>query len=418
MKFIKVIYIVVFLAFSQLFLGCSNFLTNPNSKTTANQNKLGITISNPVSNDSIGYGNTKINYTLKQDKGINFVEVYVEGVLNSSNQPNADGSAPNIYLNIDPSNVNRRLSFYMIYYDKNGSAVRSDTVKNLLITEPPPYQPYDVKLLNLSSSLVNISWKDSSANVSKYQIWRQTGNNGTYQLLYTTDAKTFNVNDANLDPDSVYFYKIRGKNSYGYSAFSKVLQRTSRGTSSSFPPPSNVQASAIGMNQVELNWNETYPAVNYFRIQRKLSSDTAYSTVGVVQPDVRTYSDSANGLTPGGSYNYRIIAYTNTDSAVSADVYVKLPTFQMRAPTILSVNTSSGKVVLNWRDNDAHYANFEIERKTGLNGNYKYIGEVQGYVTSYTDSSVSNGVTYYYRIRESDSGYYSLYSNTVSVTAQ
>lgn len=56
------------------------------------------------------------------------------------------------------------------------------------------------------------------------------------------------------------------------------------------------------------------------------------------------------------------------------------------------------KTRLTWQDASSDELGFKIERKTGLGGTYRQIAIVGPNVTSYTDTGLSQGTTYYYRV--------------------
>jgi len=60
---------------------------------------------------------------------------------------------------------------------------------------------------------------------------------------------------------------------------------------------------------------------------------------------------------------------------------------------------SAAQVKLTWTDNSSNETGFKIERKTGASGTYIQIAAVAANVVSYTDSLVSAGSNYCYRLR-------------------
>ena len=60
---------------------------------------------------------------------------------------------------------------------------------------------------------------------------------------------------------------------------------------------------------------------------------------------------------------------------------------------------SAGQLQLAWTDNSNNEDGFRIERKTGTSGNYGEIITLGINATSYTDSGLTDGATYCYRLR-------------------
>ncbi len=314
------------------FFGCTDLFVNPSSAnnntsdSTTATSKLKITITSPATNDSIGYIGTKINYTLVQDQGIQFLALFVNGQLsNGWIPPNSDGSQPTISLSFDSTTIGSKVSFYLIYYDKDGGSSNSDTISNLLITaiRTPPAVPYNFAYTKLTNNSINLSWKDSSlGDAPGYEIWRKVGFYGTFQGHLTSAPNTFNVNDNNLSDTIIYYYKIRGINKYGASAFSPVLSTYGDGSLRSIPPPMNVVVKATGPTSVQLNWTYSGSGVNYFKIERRYTWST-YTVVANVNGSFTQFADSASGLIPATEYYYRVKAISSSDSSWSPEFYVK-----------------------------------------------------------------------------------------------
>jgi hypothetical protein len=85
------------------------------------------------------------------------------------------------------------------------------------------------------------------------------------------------------------------------------------------------------------------------------------------------------------------------------------------APSNLAATVSSNQVHLAWTNNATNQTGFKIERKTGVNGTYSQIGTAVANATSFTDTTVSGGLQYFYRIRATNATGDSAYSNEASV---
>ncbi|MFH1227543.1 MAG: fibronectin type III domain-containing protein, partial [Planctomycetota bacterium] len=77
---------------------------------------------------------------------------------------------------------------------------------------------------------------------------------------------------------------------------------------------------------------------------------------------------------------------------------------------------SATQINLTWEDNSNSEDGVKIERKTGIAGNYAQIATTVADITSYQDTGVADGDTYYYRVRAFNDNGNSMYSNEASAT--
>lgn len=83
------------------------------------------------------------------------------------------------------------------------------------------------------------------------------------------------------------------------------------------------------------------------------------------------------------------------------------------APSGLIATATGSQINLTWTDNSTNEVNFLVERSAdGVN--FTLIGAVTFAVTNFTDSNISAGTTYFYRVRAGNAGGYSAYSGIAS----
>lgn len=397
-----------------LFSGCTNLSTDPPSGGTSNTK---LEIFSPKKDDVIGVGKTEINYSISTPYSLKFMELYVNGLFTGNFPPSAGSSQPIIQLNISESFIGSSINYYLIYYDVNGTSIKSEEILSVKVVETidPPSAPFNLKILNLSISTINLSWEDSSLEVDTYEIWRKEDFSGIYQKHFDVNGNVFNINDENLDPEKIYLYKVKGFNQYGESSFSEEVNTFGVGSSGDLIPPTNLTTIARGTRLVKLSWKDNSTNENYFAVERKRVNEP-YKKTGIVEKNITFYTDSSNNLVPGGEYLYRIKSYSNTDSAWSNESFVQTYWYDIIRPTNLQgIYLGENRIVLTWNDNDNTNTIFEIERKKEGEEQFKTIASIPGEQNTYLDENLIPLQFYTYRVRSGDGVYYSDYSNEITV---
>jgi titin len=117
------------------------------------------------------------------------------------------------------------------------------------------------------------------------------------------------------------------------------------------------------------------------------------------------------------------IAYGKAQVGYSANYVVysgSTPPTPPAAPSGLTAQVvSSGQINLAWTDNSTDEAGFYIERCSGLDcSNFAQIATVGANVTSYSNTGLTASTSYSYRVRATNAGGDSDYSNTATAITQ
>lgn len=401
--------LITFLIF--ISQSCADFSSDPNSSNSK------IQITSPSNNGTLMEGNNEIIYSIAQPYSIKFIELYVNGIFIKNIPPNSNGTAPSISIQLDSTYLGQKLNLYLIYYDTDGTSQKSNTVAEVLVTNDNrvPFKPYNLALLKFNDGSINISWKDSSRYIEKYELWRKVNYDGEYLLHQELSGKAYNTNDDNLDTSKIYFYKVRGYKSSGFSDFSDEINTAGIISSGNIFPPTNLTANVSGIANVRLNWKDNSDNENYFAVQRS-SAGGIFNRIAALTKNSTTYLDSGNGTVVGSTYLYRIVAYSNEDSAVSNTVSIKITSGILLPPTNLTATYNSlvRVIQLNWNSSDNNILYFDIERKTEL-GDFTLIRRIDDSNNLYLDFSVETNKVYTYRVRGYDLNRFSEYSNEVTI---
>jgi fibronectin type 3 domain-containing protein len=228
---------------------------------------------------------------------------------------------------------------------------------------------------------ITLSWT-ASTGATAYRVRRGTVSGGPYttvaSLVGTTWTNTGLVNGV------PYYYVVAAENAAGQSPNSAQASATPGG-----PPaaPTGLAAKA-GDAKVTLTWNASSGATLY-RVRRGTVSGGPYTTVASL---VGT-AWANTGLTNGVTYYY-VVAASNAsgDSPNSAQVSA-VPGSPPPAPTGLTATPGNAKVTLAWNAS-AGASGYRVRRSLISGGPYGTVASVAG--TSWTNTGLTNGTTYYY----------------------
>jgi fibronectin type 3 domain-containing protein len=175
-------------------------------------------------------------------------------------------------------------------------------------------------------------------------------------------------------------------------------------------PPANVMATA-GNGQVTLNWTAPLGATSY-KVQRSITNGGPYTNIA--SPAGTNYTDA--GLSNGTTYYYVLTALRgNSPSANSMQVSATPQVSAPAAPGSLIITASNGQVTLAWAASFGA-TNYNVKQAIVSGGPYTTIASLNG--TNYTETGLSNGVTYYYVVSAVSIGGEGANSSEASATPQ
>ncbi|MBR4330379.1 MAG: hypothetical protein IKP71_11070, partial [Candidatus Riflebacteria bacterium] len=209
-------------------------------------------------------------------------------------------------------------------------------------------------------------------------------------------AGTSNI--TNLNISTTYYAKLYAKARIRRRAYTVQFSSLSVNFS-----PSGLAGEAIS-NGISLSWNpSTSNAVtlNKYYVYRSTTSGSGYTKIAEVNAGITNYTDTT--AAEGNTYYY-VISDLDT-SSVESPYSKEINLFYLKAPTGLTAQYSydtanqQDKVTLNWNAKAvAGLQSYSIYRSTSENGVYSLIGSTNSTTTTLTDTEVTPGTTYYYKV--------------------
>jgi hypothetical protein len=381
-----------------------------------------ITITGPVTNDSVNVGSTTITYTATEGSGgtgLSYYELYINDTFVKKYTQNTDGTNPAIYLVVDSTYIDKTLTYYLKVYSKSGKSGVSKTQTNIYVLTAAPKAPTNLNIGSYNSTSVSLLWTDNSTNATGYELWR-TDNTGAYTSVYKTllGTKVNSYIDLNISSISNYSYKVRAFNEGGKSAFSNEVS-TSNILGSSW----NLQAQSWGSNIVHLTWVDFVTNESGFEIQRLDPGATDYvSLTPLAGPNTTSYDD--NGRTEGATYSYRVRYFVapSTLSGFSNVATITTLGWAINSPSISGSGTDTAGVYITWTDASNYQAIGTIIERSSNGTSYIQVGSVSiikgnWYISKDSPTGVS-GNTYFYRVRQiisQSNSQYTASSNVISI---
>ncbi len=232
---------------------------------------------------------------------------------------------------------------------------------------------------------VTLNWTGSSG-ATGYHVKRSTTSGGPYTQISTQSAAS--DTDTGLTNGTKYFYVVSAYNSAGQSTNSAEVNATP-----GLPMPASPTGlvATAGNAQVSLTWTASSGATSY-HVKR---STTSGAETQISSPTSTSYTDT--GLTNGTKYFYVVsAANSGGESAMSSEVSAtpSAPSTTPATPTGLQATGGNAQVSLSWNASTGA-ASYDVKRSTTNGGPYS-TAVASPTTTQYTDTTATNGTTYYY----------------------
>jgi fibronectin type 3 domain-containing protein len=263
------------------------------------------------------------------------------------------------------------------------------------VSETTPTDLVSLQATATSSTTVNLSW-NAVAGATGYTLERKAPS-GTYSTVSTPTNTSFS--DTSLTPNTTFTYRVTAQ-PIGQSAAGEKAVTTFPGN------PTNVTSSSAA-SSVTLNWTKPLEGGTYtYTVERKQGSG-AYSLIG--SPSASPFNDSS--ATPGVTYTYRIKAVSNGVSSSGVEVNGGA---QLATPTnFTSSGLTATKVTLSWTAVPGA-TSYTLTRQLN-SGSFNPLTITSS--TNYTDSTITSGNVYTYRLLATNGSVFSPTADTsVSLT--
>jgi fibronectin type 3 domain-containing protein len=311
--------------------------------------------------------------------------------------------------------------------------------------EPVPASPSLFPAPTTTSGQVSLEWT-LGPGAESYRVKRAVSQDGPYETIAELGAAARTYDDTTVENGARYYYAVSAVNADGESDNSNQTVAVAVADDAGVPgqvhnlvavPDPNPHGQHVqGEGRVDLTWNHVAGAESY--VVRRGTTPGQYTNEFVTREN--SYGDA--GLRPQGTtFYYQVVAQNRhgrgvgsseadaTPLRVSRDLGVtrfdpwQLPT-ELQASGLPAI-AGDGQIRLSWlfpKDASGDVS-FHVKRSTTQGGPYEEIALVPPdppnvAASTYTDTGLSNGTTYYYVVQSEDGAGISPESAEVSETPQ
>jgi len=278
-------------------------------------------------------------------------------------------------------------SYRVLAYDATGNtSSQCGAVAVSTADATAPSVPSNLQGTAASASQINLTWTASTDNVgvTGYKVYR----NGSQ--IGMTGSTSFS--DTGLSEATSYSYRVLAYDAGGNESAQCGAAAVSTADATAPSVPTNLQGTGASASQVNLTWTASTDNVGVtgYRVYRNGSQ------VGTTAS--ASYSDT--GLSEVTSYSYRVAAYDAAGNTSSQCTAVAVSTLDATAPSVptnlQATVVSTSRIDLSWTASTDNVAvtGYRVYRDGSL------IASPAG--TSYSDTGLSAGTTYGYRVAATD----------------
>ncbi len=130
--------------------------------------------------------------------------------------------------------------------NRQGDSANSNIASTSLDGTTPP-APGNLSAAAASTSQINLSWSDNSANETGFDLESATSASGPWAPLASVNANATSYAAAGLSANQTYHFRAHAKNAEGDSPYSNTANATTQSTTPPPPPPTTAAGMAKGI---------------------------------------------------------------------------------------------------------------------------------------------------------------------------
>jgi fibronectin type 3 domain-containing protein len=257
---------------------------------------------------------------------------------------------------------------------------------------------------------VTLNWAAASG-ASSYNVYRGGAANGEGSQPIATGITATSFVNTGLTNGTPYFYKVAAVNTAGTSGMSSEASATPQVPKPS--APTGLTATA-GNAQITLNWSAASGASSYNVYRGGAAGSEGSSPIAT---GITATLFVNTGLTNGTPYFYKVAAVNAGGTSGMSNEASATPQAPPQAPTGLTATAGNAQITLNWSASSGA-SSYNIYRGGAAGGEGSQPIATGITTTSFVNSGLTNGSSYFYKVAAANTAGTSGMSNEASATPQ
>ena len=249
----------------------------------------------------------------------------------------------------------------------------------------------DVRVERLSNSELKVTW-DAVDGAAGYKVFIKNGVNSAYNPY--GDVKTNEFQWTESTPGASYYFAVRPYFEDGGKVYVGALSEFAY-NNEYLAKPQNLKITYDNSTGVaKLTW-DAVPGADKYEVYKATSMNGNYTLV--FSPEGPSFTTS--NFSAGGTYYFKVKAI-NADNPAGNSSFsdiVAITAGGLTSPVVTTSVTEKGDIRLDW--DYVQGANYRVYRATSENGTFTELTKSAQSGNGFTNSSVTAGQVYYYKVR-------------------
>lgn len=250
----------------------------------------------------------------------------------------------------------------------------------------------DVRVERLSNSELKVTW-DAVDGAAGYKVFIKNGVNSAYNPY--GDVKTNEFQWTESTPGASYYFAVRPYFEDGGKVYVGALSEFAY-NNEYLAKPQNLKITYDNSTGVaKLTW-DAVPGADKYEVYRATSMNGDYTLV--FSPEGPSFTTS--NFSAGGTYYFKVKAI-NADNPAGNSSFsdiVAITAGGLTSPVVTTSVTEKGEIRLDW-DYVQGANGYRVYRATSENGTFTELTKSAQTGNGFTNSSVTAGQVYYYKVR-------------------